>query len=91
MLLGAHGSCYVIPPHQVNKFTSSLRLCVKSTKVAGFPVCISLEKDKRHQGADRTKKPKESNASRSYRNDQWSVDGLHTGNNTLDVFTERNT
>lgn len=91
MSLGAHGSCYVIPPHQVNKFTSSLRLCVKSTKMAGFLVCISLEKDKRHRGADRTKGPKESNASRSHGNDRWSVDGLHTGNDTLGVFTERNT
>lgn len=62
--------------------------CVKSTKVAGFPVCISLEKDKRHRGADRTKGPKESNASRAYGNDRWSVDGLHTGNDTLGVFTE---
>lgn len=78
MSLGAHGSCYVIPPHQVNKFTSSLRLYVKSTKVAGFPVCISLEKDKSHRGADRAKRPKESNASRGTEmtNGLWMVSTL---------------
>lgn len=84
--LGTHGSCHVIPPHQDNKFTLSLRLSVKSPEVAGFPVCITLEKDRSHKGADRAKGAKGSNAPRDYRNDQWC-----TGNNTLGVLTERNT